>query len=161
MCSLTALFCVLGSSVGGTGHGAVWALWAAGAITPALGIPIIVWRDPLLHPSRSRWPIVTSAFGWSEGECLSIRKRARDGAGGQKGQRAWGWQKKARWVNIKWPSKGRGVACTGGVHQGSGVTMPDGDLGQQEMDPRWSREAYRRWDGCRACRHWVSTTDSE
>ena len=38
MCSLTALFCVLGSSVGGTGHGAVWALWAAGAITPALGI---------------------------------------------------------------------------------------------------------------------------
>ena len=46
ICSLTPLFCLLRSSVGGTGHRAVWGLWAAEVVTPALGIPTIVWRDP-------------------------------------------------------------------------------------------------------------------
>ena len=45
--------------------------------------------------------------------------------------------------DINWPSKGRGVAGTGGVRQGPGVTVC---LGQQELGPRRSREASRRRD---------------
>ena len=79
---------VLSSAVQCWGHRPQGSLGPVGSRSrnSSSGDPNYCLERPLLHPSRRRWPIVTSAFRWAEGERLGIRKRARGGGGGQKGQ---------------------------------------------------------------------------